>query len=85
MEFLVLGPLHVLDAGQTVTVAAPRQRALLAALLVHANEVVSTDGKRLASVVETPAFFRVWAVDTDELIVLAESRVFRTFTAAECQ
>ncbi len=43
MEFLVLGPLRVLDTGRPVTIAAPRQRALLAALLVHANEVVSTD------------------------------------------
>ena len=43
VEFLVLGPLRVLDTGRPVTIAAPRQRALLAALLVHANEVVSTD------------------------------------------
>ncbi|MDJ0954162.1 MAG: AfsR/SARP family transcriptional regulator, partial [Acidimicrobiia bacterium] len=43
MEFRVLGPLQVMDEGRPVAITAPRQRALLAVLLVHANEVVSTD------------------------------------------
>ncbi len=43
MDFRVLGTLEVLDQGQPVVVSAPRQRMVLAALLVHANEVVSTD------------------------------------------
>ena len=38
MEFLVLGPLQVLDSGRPVTVSAPRQRALLAVLLANALE-----------------------------------------------
>lgn len=43
MEFRVLGPLEVLDDGRPLDLGAPRQRALLAFLLFHANEVVSTD------------------------------------------
>lgn len=43
MGFLVLGPRQRHDPGRPVTMEAPRQRALLASLLVHANEVVSTD------------------------------------------
>jgi DNA-binding SARP family transcriptional activator len=43
VEFRVLGPLEVLDAGRPLDLGAPRQRALLAVLLLNANEVVSTD------------------------------------------
>jgi DNA-binding SARP family transcriptional activator len=43
VEFRVLGPLEVLDDGRPLDLGAPRQRALLAFLLLHANEVVSTD------------------------------------------
>ena len=43
MEFRVLGPLEVLDDGRSLDLGAPRQRALFAFLLLHANEVVSTD------------------------------------------
>jgi DNA-binding SARP family transcriptional activator len=43
VEFKVLGPLEVLDAGRPLDLGAPRQRALFAYLLLHANEVVSTD------------------------------------------
>lgn len=42
MGFLVLGPRRRDDSGP-VTMEASRQRALLASLLVHANEVASTD------------------------------------------
>jgi WD40 repeat protein len=45
----------------------------------------SPDGKRLASVNDAPGEVRIWAVDTDELIELAQSRLTRTFTAAECE
>ena len=41
--FRILGPLEVVDGEQTVALGGPRQRALLAILLLHANEVVSTD------------------------------------------
>jgi DNA-binding SARP family transcriptional activator len=40
MEYRLLGPLEVVDGGRTVPLRGPRQRALLAALLVSANEVV---------------------------------------------
>jgi DNA-binding SARP family transcriptional activator len=43
VEFKVLGPLEVLDDGRPLDLGAPRQRALFAFLLLHANEVVSTD------------------------------------------
>ena len=44
MRFGILGPLQVADdEGHEVVLAAPKQRALLAILLLHANEVVSCD------------------------------------------
>ena len=43
MEFRVLGPLEVISDGRPIPIDAPKQRALLAVLLLHANEVVSTD------------------------------------------
>ena len=43
MEFRILGPLEVLDGGRPVALGGAKQRALLAVLLLHANEVVSTD------------------------------------------
>lgn len=43
MEFRILGPLEVLENGQQVDLGGAKQRALLAVLLLHANEVVSND------------------------------------------
>ena len=43
MEFRVLGPLEVTADGQPVPLAGARTRAVLAMLLVHANQVVSCD------------------------------------------
>jgi DNA-binding SARP family transcriptional activator len=43
MEFRILGPLEVVEDGQALDVGGAKQRALLAFLLLHANEVVSTD------------------------------------------
>jgi DNA-binding SARP family transcriptional activator len=43
MEFLLLGPLEVRDGNRTLPIVGARQRGLLAVLLLHANEVVSTD------------------------------------------
>ena len=43
MEFHVLGPLEVAREGREVDLGPAKQRALLAILLVHANEAVSTD------------------------------------------
>ncbi len=40
MEFGLLGPLSVVDAGRDLTPARPKQRALLAALLLRRGEVV---------------------------------------------
>jgi DNA-binding SARP family transcriptional activator/tetratricopeptide (TPR) repeat protein len=43
MEFRILGPLEALLEGEPVALGGSKQRALLALLLVHANETLSTD------------------------------------------
>jgi DNA-binding SARP family transcriptional activator len=43
LVFGILGPLEVRRGGSLVPVGGPRQRALLALLLCHANRVVSRD------------------------------------------
>jgi hypothetical protein len=43
MRFGILGPLEVWDGGQRLAVGGPQQRALLAVLLLQANQVVSVD------------------------------------------
>src|SRR5215208_870830 len=43
MDFRILGPLEVLDEGRAVALGGSKQRALLALLVVHANETLSTD------------------------------------------
>src|SRR2546423_3771593 len=43
MEFLVLGALEVRDGEQVLSLGGPRQRALLAFLLLHANHVVPNE------------------------------------------
>ena len=43
MEFHVLGPLEIVRQGRTMELGTGKQRTLVAALLLHANEVVSTD------------------------------------------
>jgi DNA-binding SARP family transcriptional activator len=42
MEFRILGPLEVLDGDRTLELPGQRQRSLLALLLLHANQVVSS-------------------------------------------
>src|SRR5690349_5599095 len=43
MEFRLLGPFEVWDGGQQVEIAGSKQRALLALLVLRANEVVRTE------------------------------------------
>src|SRR3954462_958769 len=43
LEFHILGPLEVLAGGSPVRLGGPRQRAVLAILLAHANEVVPAE------------------------------------------
>jgi DNA-binding SARP family transcriptional activator len=43
MEFRLLGPLEVVEHGRALELGSARQRAVLAVLLLHANEVVSVD------------------------------------------
>lgn len=43
MDFRALGPLEAHHDGERLALGGPRQRLVLAVLLTHANEVVSTD------------------------------------------
>ena len=43
MEFLILGPLEARVGERTLPLGGPKQRSLLALLLLHRNEAVSTD------------------------------------------
>jgi predicted ATPase/DNA-binding SARP family transcriptional activator len=43
MEFRILGPLEVADGHGAISFDAPKQRTLLAVLLLHANKVVSSE------------------------------------------
>ncbi len=43
MEFRILGPIEVVDRGRTVAIRRGKDQALLAYLLLHANEVVASD------------------------------------------
>jgi DNA-binding SARP family transcriptional activator len=43
VEYKILGPVGVRDDGQPVDLGTPKQRALLALLLLHAGQVVPTD------------------------------------------
>lgn len=43
MEFRILGPLEVISGGQALDLGGAKQRALLAVLLLHPNQVVSRD------------------------------------------
>src|ERR1044071_4126238 len=43
LEFRILGPLEVLDAGRSISLGGQKQRALLALLLLDAGRVVSVD------------------------------------------
>src|SRR5438128_9080725 len=43
MEFRILGPLAVCSEGRELSLGGAKQRALLAVLLLHPNEVVSID------------------------------------------
>ena len=43
MEFRILGPLEVLEEGRPVALGGGKPRALLAVLLLHPNEALTTD------------------------------------------
>lgn len=43
MEFRILGPLEVVDRERLLALGGPKQRALLALLLLHANRTVSLE------------------------------------------
>ena len=43
LEFRILGPFEVVEEEQALQLGGPRQRALLAALLLHRGEVLNSD------------------------------------------
>jgi DNA-binding SARP family transcriptional activator len=43
MEFGILGPLEVVSEGEAIALGGPKQRAVLANLIVRANQIVPTD------------------------------------------
>jgi DNA-binding SARP family transcriptional activator len=43
MKFRLLGPLEVWDGKRAIAIGGPKQRAVLAHLLLHGNEVVATE------------------------------------------
>jgi lactate 2-monooxygenase len=43
MDFRILGPVQISDNGRSLPLGGSKQRAVLAILLLHANEVVSVD------------------------------------------
>ena len=43
MDYRILGPLEVLDGGRALPLGGPRQRAVLALLLIRANTAVSSE------------------------------------------
>src|ERR1700746_2014163 len=43
MQVRVLGPFHLDDGGRQITIGGVRQRAVLADLLLHANEVMPSE------------------------------------------
>ena len=43
MDFRILGPVEVMTGGKQLRLGGPRQRALLAYLLLHANETVAAE------------------------------------------
>ena len=43
MEFHILGPLELRNGGEEISLRGPKQRGLLAVLLLNANHVVSLD------------------------------------------
>src|SRR5262252_2228760 len=43
MDYRILGPLEVVDGGESVALGRPKERLVLAVLLLHANEFVSRE------------------------------------------
>ncbi len=43
MDYRILGPLQVVDAGTPIDIGSRQQRSLLALLLLHRNRMISTD------------------------------------------
>ena len=59
MEFRILGPVEAWDGTQRLDLGGSRPRAVLASLLVHANEVLSVD--RVGGAVALPPYrVRCW-------------------------
>jgi DNA-binding SARP family transcriptional activator len=49
MEFRILGPLQVLDDARPLALGGPKQRAVLAHLILRANLTVAADRRPTAT------------------------------------
>jgi WD40 repeat protein len=83
------GSLIASGAGEDVRVwdAATGTEAVQ---LIHGESIIyevafDPAGSRLVSTSDLVGLVRVWALDVDDLIQIAEDRLTRTFTAAECE
>jgi DNA-binding SARP family transcriptional activator len=76
MEFRILGPLEVRSNGQSLPLGGPKQRAVLALLLLGANRVVSRD--RLIAELWPDAPGR----DSEHALTLQIPRLRRALSAA---
>jgi DNA-binding SARP family transcriptional activator len=76
LAFHVLGPLQVTQADAPVVLGAPRERVLLAALLVEHGRVVSVDGLTQALWGDRPP------VTARHQVVIGVSRLRKAFAAA---
>jgi DNA-binding SARP family transcriptional activator len=88
MDYRILGPLEVVDETRRVALGGPKQRSLLALLLLHANEVVSADelidrlwGERPPATASKVLHVQVWrlrkALGGDELATRPPGYVLR--------
>ena len=79
MDYRILGPLEVVDGNRVIPLGGPKQRSLLALLLLRANEVVATEtlidrlwGERPPSTAAKVVQVQIWrlrrALGADALI-----------------
>ena len=94
MQYRILGPLEVIGPNGPLPLGGPKQRALLALLLLRANEVVATDalidrlwGERPPATAAKVLQVQVWrlrkALGNDALATRAPGYVLHVDAEAE--
>ena len=74
MEFGILGPLAAWKDGADVPIPAAKQRALLAVLLLHRNELVTTERSRLDPVTLEALTARGRSLTPEQVLELFDER-----------